>query len=250
MENIIRLISTDLNLNTRLRLNLTYLSVLLFLGFAGFATISVRNYVSDTLSITFVEPEITTPASEAPFSEETSVNVIIKGGDTLKTILNNQELPKGDILQIIKIAEEQQITSSLKIGQQITFDYDLKILENDNEDLAIETRTLTRMTLSIDKLNSLEIIRENDNFIAKTTTIPLNKFVAKSSVVIESNFMAALKSLGLSTNSIIELIIFVSSFLAAFIQDPIEPVQSRINIMSMPELANILFSYGSSIEKS
>jgi murein DD-endopeptidase MepM/ murein hydrolase activator NlpD len=206
MENIIRLSSVDLNLNAKLRTNLTYLSILLFIGFAGFVTISVKNYVSDTLSITFVEPEITTSNFDAPFSEETSVDVIIRNGDTLKTILKAQELPKNDILQIIKIAEEQQITSSLKIGQQITFDYDLKILENDSEDLASETRTLNRMTLSINKLNSLEIIREDNNFIARTTTVPLNRFVAKSSVVIETNFMAALRSLGLSTNSIVELI--------------------------------------------
>ena len=205
MENIIRAISTDSAFNARARLALTYFSILLFIGFAGFATVSVKNYVSDTLSITFIEPEVQTDNSEI-LPEETSVELFIKKGDTLKTILSGQNLPSSDVAQIIKIAENEEITSSLKIGQQIIFDYDLKILENDNEDLAAETRTLTRVTISLDKLKTLKITREGENFTAKTTTVPLNKFITKSSVVIESNFMAALKSLGLSTNSIIELI--------------------------------------------
>lgn len=206
MENIIRFISTDFALNAKLRLTLTYFSILLFVGFAGFATVSVKNYVSNTLSITLVEAETSVNNSDETSLEETSVSIFVKNGDTLKTILNRQELPSSDILQIIKIAQAQEITSSLKIGQQITFDYDLKILENDNEDLAAETRTLNRVTISLDKLKTLEITREGENFTAKTTTIPLNRFISKSSVVIESNFMAALKSLGLSTNSIMELI--------------------------------------------
>ena len=117
-----------------------------------------------------------------------------------------QKLPKNDIMQIAKLAKEENIESSLKIGQKIIFDYEIKILENDNEDLASETRVLNKVTIVIDKLKSLEIIRENDNFSAKNTTIALKKLLAKSSVVINSNFMSALRSLGLSSNSIIELI--------------------------------------------
>ena len=205
MENITRFILIDFALNARTRFTLTYLSILMFIGFAAFATFSVKNYVSNTLSISLVEAEVPLNNSDETLLEESSVNIFVKNGDTLKTILVKQELPSSDILQIIKIAEEQEITSSLKIGQQITFDYELKILENDNEDLAAETLTLNRVVISLDKLKTLEITRENGDFVAKTTIVPLNRFISKSSVVIESNFMAALKSLGLSTNSIMEL---------------------------------------------
>jgi murein DD-endopeptidase MepM/ murein hydrolase activator NlpD len=81
-----------------------------------------------------------------------------------------------------------------------------KLLEDESDDLATEIRLLTNVNIVIDKLNFVDIIRDGDFFTIKNTTIPVNKFVTKSSAVINSSLMSALKSIGLSTNAIIELI--------------------------------------------
>jgi murein DD-endopeptidase MepM/ murein hydrolase activator NlpD len=204
MRNTIRLILTYPSNDSSLRLGLTYFSILLFIILISFASVSVNRYISDTMSITLAGPESSNISDE--MSEETSVTITIQKGDTLKTILINQNLPSSDISEIIKVANQQNASPLLKIGQQITFDYELKIIENEGDDLANETRTLTKLTLNIDKIRSLSIIRQDDTFIIKNNTIPLNQVVAKSATVIKSNFISALKSLGLSTNTIIELI--------------------------------------------
>jgi murein DD-endopeptidase MepM/ murein hydrolase activator NlpD len=200
----IRIISANPALvQSKIKLGITYFSILLFIGLVGFVSISVKDYVSDSMSITLATPEAT-PDDSIP--KEDRISVTIKKGDTLKAILTNQDLPKQDISKIIKILEDNHLTSTLKIGQEITFDYETKILENDNEDLASETSTLKKIVFVIDKISTLEITREGDNFIAQSTSVPLKKLIAKSSAIINSSFMSALKSLGLSTNSIIELI--------------------------------------------
>lgn len=203
MINITRLTLSP-EIISRLRLTLTYFSILLFIALAATASLSVRNYISDTMSITLAEPEQID--SDELASEAASNTVTVKKGDTLKTILIHQGLPSNDIAAIIKIAENLKISSTLKIGQQLVFDYDMTITEEDESDLATESQILTKLTFIIDRLNSLEITRVNDNFVAKNTTISVNKFLSKSSTVINSSFMSALKKLGLGTSSIIELV--------------------------------------------
>lgn len=206
MENIIRIIPLNPAFSFRARLFLTYFSLILFIALVGLASIAVKDFVSNSLSVSFIESDSIAQNVVEEAVEENSITLEIKKGDTLKAILYNQNIPKDEIFQIIKIAEDHKITSSLKIGQQIIFDYEYKILENDNQDLVEETRILNKITFIIDKINSLEISREGNNFIAKNSTIPLTKSIIKSSAVINTSFMSALKSLGLSTNSIIELI--------------------------------------------
>ena len=204
MKNTIHLILSYPSRDSSLRLGLTYFSLLLFIALISFVSVSINRHISDTMSITLAEPEKITSSEE--ISEETSITTTIQKGDTLKTILHNQNLPSSDISEILSVVKKQNATSLLKIGQQITFEYELKIIENEGDDLANETRTLTKLTLYIDKVRSLHIIRQGDSFIVKNTIIPLNQVIAKSSATIKSNFISALKSLGLSTNTIIELI--------------------------------------------
>lgn len=206
MESIIQSISLNPKIISRLRLSLTYFSALLFIGLVCFVSSSVQQYISDTLSISVSEIDPPQIISEEELPEDTSFTVSVQKGDTLKGILSKQNISNTDILGIIKIPDVQKIASSLKIGQTIVFDYDFKILEKDGEDLAYEDRTLTKMTFVIDKINSLEITRDGEKFVAKNATVPLNKVIAKSSTVINSSLMSALKSIGLSTNSIIEII--------------------------------------------
>lgn len=174
------------------------------MGFATFVSLSINKFVSDTMSMTIAEPEILESSEE--LSNEISQIITVKKGDTLKAILLHQQIPNKEITQIIKIAKDKNIESSLKIGQQLVFDYEIKIIEQDDEDLASESRTLNKLTIAYDKVKSLEIIREGEDFLARDVTKAFNKLLTKSSVVINSNFMSALKSLGLSSNSIIEMI--------------------------------------------
>ncbi|XVN40926.1 MAG: peptidoglycan DD-metalloendopeptidase family protein [Rickettsia endosymbiont of Argas persicus] len=187
--------------SVRFKKILTSISLLLFIALVIFVSFAVNNYVNDTLSITLVHPE-TEESSEAISFKE----VIVKKGDTINSILSGQNIPKNDIEKIVNLVKEGKLSSSLKIGQQITFEYETKILENDDEDLTSETIFLNKIVIVLDKLKTIEVVRENDNFKVEEIIVPLSKKISKSSVIIESSFMSALKKLGLSNNSIIELI--------------------------------------------
>lgn len=203
MQAIIRLILTNPQIKSKFRVIFSYFSIFLFMGFATFVSLSINKFVSDTMSITIAEPQL---QSSEELSNEISQVITVKKGDTLKAILLRQQIPNNEINQIIKLVKDKNIESSLKIGQQFVFDYKIKIIEQDDEDLASESRILNKITIAYDNVKSLEIIREEESFYAKDVTKVLNKLITKSSVVINSSFMSALKSLGLSSNSIIELI--------------------------------------------
>ncbi|MCC8418019.1 MAG: peptidoglycan DD-metalloendopeptidase family protein [Rickettsia endosymbiont of Bryobia graminum] len=206
MEAAIRLKLTNSLVSPRIRVVFSYLSILLFIGFATFASISINRFVNDRMSITIAGPSDIAYEEPEQFIEEVSQTVSVKKGDTLKAILLQQKIPSEEITKIIKLSQEKGINSSLKIGQQLVFDYDINIVEEDNEDLTSEQRTLNKVTIIFDKINSLEITKEGQDFYAKDVVVALNKFLTKSSVTINSSFMSALKSLGLSSNSISELI--------------------------------------------
>jgi len=188
-------------LSVRFKKILIPASLLLFVGLVIFVSFAVNNYVNDTLSITLVHPETDESQEAVSFKE-----ITVKKGDTIKSILIEQNISKNDIEKIVSLVKEGKLSSTLKIGQQITFEYETKITENDNEDLTSESVFLNKIIIAIDKLKTIEVIRENDNFKIEEIIVPLTKTVVKSSVNIESNFMSALKKLGLSNNSIIELI--------------------------------------------
>lgn len=204
MQAIIRLILINLQIKSKFRTGFSYFSIFIFMGFATFVSLSINKFVNDTMSITIAEPEIVDPLKE--LSDEISQIITVKKGDTLKAILLRQQIPNNEITKIIKLAKDKNIEHSLKIGQQLVFDYEIKIIEQEDEDLASESRTLNKITIAYDKVKSLEITREGEDFFAKDVAKVFNKLLTKSSVVINSNFMSVLKSLGLSSNSIIEMI--------------------------------------------
>ena len=204
MQAIFNFVSTNPQLVRRSRLFVSYCSVVLFIGFIAFVSLSVNKFINDTMSTTIAMPEMVEGIEEQ--SDEISQAVIVKKGDTLNTILRQQKIPSNEILQITKLVQDKNLISSLQIGQQLIFDYDIKILEEADGDLASEVRVLNRIILTIDKTKSLEIIRGEDGFYTKDVVVLFNKSLVKSSAVIESNFMSSLKSLGLSNSSIIELV--------------------------------------------
>jgi murein DD-endopeptidase MepM/ murein hydrolase activator NlpD len=208
MESISQLLFANSRIRILEKLNpsLTYCSVILFVIFTGFVSVSVHRYVTRTFVTSIAPVSHETSKDSEDIQEESSVSVTINKGDTLTTILKNQNLPKTDIDKIINLVRNKNINFPIKSGKQVIFEYEMTITENDDIDLAEETRTLTKMTAALDKTNIVEIIRENDDFIAKNIAIKFNKLLTKSSVVIGKNFMSALKSIGLNTNSIVELV--------------------------------------------
>lgn len=194
------------------RSSLCYALSIIFMAAVLFVSISIRNYINDSLPVRLVEPisEESLSKSEEELIEDSSVAITIKKGDTLSSILAQQKLSKQDINQIISLAKEYDMASKLQIGKQVVFDYEARIIDDEKTDLTQEDRVLNKVTFVIDKLKSLEMVRQGEKFIAKTTSIALDKFVTKSQAVIKTNLMSTLKSLGLSSNSIIELINYYS----------------------------------------
>ncbi len=204
MQAIFHFVSTNPLVLNRFRRFISYGSIVLFIAFAAFVSLSVNKFINDTLSTTIASPELVEGTEEQ--LDEISQVVIVKKGDTLNSILHQQMIPHNEIQQITKLIKDKNLATSLQIGQRLVFDYEIKILEEDNQDLTSEVRVLNKIILTIDKTKSLEIIREKDSFYAKDVAVLLNKSLSKSSAVVESNFMSSLRSLGLSNNSIIELI--------------------------------------------
>lgn len=204
MQAVIHSLLVNYRISSRFRIIFSYLSLFIFVGFTIFVSNSINKFVNDTMSITISKPEVIDIFEE--MSSEISHTVVVKKGDNLRAIFLQQKIPNNEITQIINLLKDKKIESSLKIGQQIIFDYEIKIIEQDGEDLASELRILNKITILLDNVKSLEIVREGEGFYSKDVTIALKKLIAKSSVIINSSFMSALKSLGLSSNNIIELI--------------------------------------------
>ena len=146
------------------------------------------------------------------FTEEDAINeakiqeVIIKKGDTLGAILRKQDLPNSDIRDLIKLAKDQKITSQLKIGQKLIFEYSIQLSEKESSDLNEELYSLDRMVFVKDKIHSIEFVRQDDKFITHNIKAPLKKLITQYNATINSSLIASLKKAGMSTNSIVRLI--------------------------------------------
>ena len=161
-------------------------------------------YLKNSFPISFSREIPTTSLDDAP--EEIIKEITIKKGDTLGVILRSQELPNEDIRELIKLAKAAEITSNLKIGQILSFSYDTELFETEGAELNQEHLVLNRMSLQLNKIKSIEFVRNDDKFEVHHITAPLKKLVTKYETTIDSSFIASLKSAGMSTNSIISLI--------------------------------------------
>jgi murein DD-endopeptidase MepM/ murein hydrolase activator NlpD len=177
-----------------------------FAGLVVLATILffTKDYVASNLSVDFFS-DLTNNTQEA--SQENVIReVTIKKGDTLGAILREQDLPNDDIRELIRLSQAEKITSSLKIGQVFTFSYDLELIETPGDDLNEEKLSLNRMTFQVDKINSIEFIRQDNQFVTHHISAPLQKLVTQYETTIDSSVISSLKKAGMSTNSIIKLI--------------------------------------------
>lgn len=142
---------------------------------------------------------------EAP-PENIIKEIIIKKGDTMGLILRQQNLPNEDIRALLKLTQSEKLTSQLQIGQNISFDYGVELIETPGDDLNEEKISLNRMAVKIDKIKSIEFVRQEGNFVVHHINTPLKKLIAQYDTTIDSSVMASLRKAGMSTGSIVKLI--------------------------------------------
>lgn len=183
---------------------LAYSSVLLFTGLVGFISISVSNYVDKTMSINLVPANLNDQGLEK--IEQNSVTINVRKGDTLSTILKSQNLAQEEISQIIDLVKKNNKELLLKPGNSIIFDYELKLIESETSDLNTEVNSLNGIKIIIDKLNSINIVKNENGFNINNNTVLINRYITQYTEVIESNLISTLQCIGVSSNNISELI--------------------------------------------
>lgn len=182
---------------------ISYCFILFFLCFMFFASISINKFISGTLSISLEANEENGYEENFP----TVVERFVKNGDTLSKILTNQNISAEDIYKIINSLKDNNITYIPKIGQKITFRYETTISENSQDDLTSQTLNISSIDIQIDKVHHIEITRPNNkDFVARDFFIPLLKKITKTTSTIVNNFMSTAKTMGVSTNNILEII--------------------------------------------
>lgn len=205
MENI-NYFSTNYVFSPKLRSLLTYFSVFLFISFAGFVTTSLKNYLNSTLLIHLVEPEPAYNDFVEEALQENFIAVTVQKGDTLQSLLARQHLSSQDIAQVSDIFAKYSDNLPLIAGRQVILNYESDFIDKDNEDLVATRRVLSQMVLPIDRNDSLELIKDQNHFAIKNPQIVLSKKIIKHSSAINSSVVSTLKSLGIPSNSIIELV--------------------------------------------
>ncbi|MDP5082682.1 MAG: peptidoglycan DD-metalloendopeptidase family protein [Rickettsiaceae bacterium] len=163
-----------------------------------------KEYISTNLSIDFFSNLTNTSSNDS--QENVIREVTIQKGDTLSAVLHKQGIPNADVKELITLAQIEKTTSRLKIGQKFIFSYDLELIETPGNDLNEERLSLNRMAFQVDKINSIEFIRQENKFIAHHISAPLQKLVTQYETTIDSSVISSLKKSGMSTNAIVKLI--------------------------------------------
>jgi murein DD-endopeptidase MepM/ murein hydrolase activator NlpD len=180
-----------------------------FLLFIISATVATIIFLTNRYTSSEILPQIfgNSPLSQQETEPENVIKEItVQKGDTIGGILRKQNLPNEDIQALIKLSQAESLTSNLKVGQNISFDYEIEIVETPESDLNEEKLLLNRMVFKIDKLKSIEFVKQDGKFTTHHITTPLKKLVTNYSATIDSSVMASLKNAGMSTNSIVKLI--------------------------------------------
>jgi murein DD-endopeptidase MepM/ murein hydrolase activator NlpD len=125
-------------------------------------------------------------------------------GDSLYSILKRAKVDKAEIMSIIKAGKELKLSRRIKPNTKFTFLYDITIEEG--EDLNQESKNLVKIIYYPHKSSRVEITKENGKYFAKELITPLRRVVAKNNARIDEGFLPAARKLGISNNSLIELI--------------------------------------------
>jgi murein DD-endopeptidase MepM/ murein hydrolase activator NlpD len=198
-------VSGYLELPRSIRRFVLFGSVVLFATLSAFTFVAIRSHILKSIDFELADPALRELSESEEFEEQKIV--IVRAGDNLSRILKREEVLESDTIEILKLKSISSIANSLKQGQKISLSYDIASSEEDESDLTKEVRKLNKLVIEISRLNSIEIYRnEQGSFTSKNTVLPLKKSLFKSSVVINKNFISALKELGLNISGINDLV--------------------------------------------
>ncbi len=161
------------------------------------------DYISDRLPGTLWNMSGSIGNGEA---EEIVNEVVIEKGDTLSTVLKKQNLTNTEVQNLIKAASNETLISKLNIGQVLKFYYEVELVQQEESELVEEKLILSRMSIKIDNVRSVEFVRSGDNFAAHNISAPLKKLISKYEATINTSLIASLQEAGISTNTIIKLV--------------------------------------------
>ncbi len=129
-------------------------------------------------------------------SNQINYTVIVKKGDNLIKILEQQHIIRSDINKLVELAHKEPILSKLQIGQKIVFYY-----KNKNNRLSIK-----KISITILPNKEINLIKSDNVFFLSYKTYNFNKFITKKTLLIESSINDTLNKLGVSTKNINKLI--------------------------------------------
>jgi len=169
-----------------------------------FPPLILNNYIDTDITLAIFSGSTNQNIDDS--SEDITNVVIVKKGDHLASILKGQGLSSKEINNITQLQSAKEISSKLKIGQEISLRYNTSLVEDENDDLTKEQKILNRITIAINPSKTVEFVREGDDFTSHYISSPLSKLITKYETTVDSNVTSSLKKAGLSSNSISKLI--------------------------------------------
>ncbi|MFV9875899.1 MAG: peptidoglycan DD-metalloendopeptidase family protein [Rickettsiales endosymbiont of Dermacentor nuttalli] len=131
-----------------------------------------------------------------------TITLSIQKGDTLSTILRNNNVTSSETAQIIQALQRIYNLKKLSIGQSIILYY--SYAEQDNIELE-SIPTLQTMRIKTDYSKEIEVYRTNSGFDVREIAIPVIKRLTRVRGVINNSFISTALSLGIPANALTEL---------------------------------------------
>ncbi|MCP5369172.1 MAG: peptidoglycan DD-metalloendopeptidase family protein [Rickettsiaceae bacterium] len=183
-----------------------FVSVIFILTILFFSSDQIWSKLPGTLWDLSENTEQDTNSLEEDVSKKVTSTIKVKKGDTLSSILAKQKIPIADRMQITKLANENSVISKLTIGQTISFFYNIELIEQLESELVEEKIVLDRMSIATGKFQSIDFVREGEQFVIKTLATPIKKVISRYDTTIDTNIISSLKKAGLDTNCSIQLV--------------------------------------------
>lgn len=134
--------------------------------------------------------------------ENHTITLSIQKGDTLASLLKNNNVSSSDIAQIIQSLNSVYNLKKLSIGQTLNLYYNYIEQDTiDTEPLPI----LQTIRIKIDYHKEIEVYRTNIGFAVQEIILPLTKRLTRVRGVINNSFIATALSLGIPANALSEL---------------------------------------------
>lgn len=153
------------------------------------------------VKMNIAEQDLTSTAPDNNISYE----VVVNKGDTLLHILRNHETNKDDITKLLLAIKKHKGKIHLSIGQTIKLVYETEIIDDDG-DLTSERQSLKEIQINSNASKQVHFTKQDNQFVIEKKNIILSKVLARKEAKIEGTLMSTLKTMGIKSSHIIELI--------------------------------------------